>query len=36
MHTLGVLTGEHHDEREKLISGLKKVVDKRLGRTRAA
>ena len=36
MHTLGVLTGEHHDEREKLIAGLKKVVDKRLGRTRAA
>ena len=36
MHTLGVLTGEHHDEREKLIAGLRKVVDKRLGRTRAA
>jgi hypothetical protein len=36
MHTLGVLTGEYHDEREKLIAGLRKVVDKRLGRTRAA
>jgi len=36
MHTLGVLTGEHHQEREKLITGLKKVVDKRLGRIRAA
>jgi len=36
MHTLGVLTGEHHEERAKLIAGLKKVVDKRLGRTRAA
>ncbi len=36
MHTLGVLTGEHHLEREKLIGGLKKVVDKRLGRIRAA
>jgi len=36
MHTLGVLTGEHHEERENLIAGLKKVVDKRLGRMRAA
>lgn len=36
MHTLGVLTGEHHQERENLIAGLKKVVDKRLGRMRAA
>jgi DNA-binding response OmpR family regulator len=36
MHTLGMLTGEHHKEREDLIAGLKKVVDKRLGRTRAA
>jgi DNA-binding response OmpR family regulator len=36
MHTLGVLTGEHHLERENLIAGLKKVVDKRLGRTQAA
>jgi DNA-binding response OmpR family regulator len=36
MHTLGVLTGEHHEERENLVAGLKKVVDKRLGRMRAA
>ncbi len=36
MHTLGVLTSEHHDERENLIAGLKKVVDKRLGRSNAA
>lgn len=32
MHTLGVLTSEHHRERENLIVGLKKVVDKRLAR----
>jgi DNA-binding response OmpR family regulator len=36
MHTLCLLTGEHHAERENLILGLKKVVDKRLGRTHAA
>jgi hypothetical protein len=36
MHTLGMLTGEHHKEREDLITGLRKVVDKRLGRTQAA
>jgi len=36
MHTLGMLSGEHHNERENLITGLKKVVDKRLGRTQAA
>jgi hypothetical protein len=36
MHTLCVLSGEHHAERENLIAGLKKVVDKRLARIRAA
>jgi DNA-binding response OmpR family regulator len=36
MHSLGALGGEHYEERENLIAGLKKVVDKRLGRTRAA
>lgn len=36
MHTLCALSGEHHAERENLIAGLKKVVDKRLGRIRAA
>jgi DNA-binding response OmpR family regulator len=36
MHTLGMLSGDHHQERENLITGLKKVVDKRLGRTQAA
>jgi len=36
MHTLGLLSGEHHQERENLIEGLRKIVDKRLGRTQAA
>lgn len=36
MHTLGVLTSAHHQERENLILGLKKVVDKKLARIRAA
>lgn len=36
MHTLGMLTSEHHVERENLIKGLKKVVDKKLARLRAA
>lgn len=36
MHTLGVLTGEHHEARKNLITGLKKVVDKRLARIKAA
>lgn len=35
MHTLGMLTSEHHVERENLIVGLKKVVDKKLTRSRA-
>jgi DNA-binding response OmpR family regulator len=36
MHTLGLLTSEHHEERENLIKGLKKVVDKKLARIKAA
>lgn len=36
MHTLGILTSEHHQEREDLITGLKKVVDKKLARIKAA
>lgn len=36
MHTLGLLTSEHHEERENLIKGLKKVVDKKLNRIKAA
>jgi DNA-binding response OmpR family regulator len=36
MHTLGMLTSEHHVERENLIKGLKKVVDKKLTRIKAA
>jgi DNA-binding response OmpR family regulator len=36
MHTLCMLGGEHHGERENLVAGLKKVVDKRLARIRAA
>ena len=36
MHTLGMLTSDHHQERENLIKGLKKVVDKKLARIKAA
>lgn len=36
MHTLGLLNGSQHRERELLIEGLVSVVDKRLGRTKAA
>lgn len=36
MHTLCLLTGEHQSERENLIVGLKKVVDKKLNRQREA
>jgi DNA-binding response OmpR family regulator len=36
MHTLGLLGSEHHEERENLIKGLKKVVDKKLHRIKAA
>ncbi len=36
MHTLGMLGSEHHQERENLIKGLKKVVDKKLNRIKAA
>jgi hypothetical protein len=33
MHTLGMLTSSQHDERQKLIDGLGRIVDKKLGRT---
>ena len=33
MHTLGMLSSSQHDEREKLINGLVRIVDKKLGRT---
>ena len=36
MHTLGILSSEHHTEREDLIKGLKKVVDKKLARLKVA
>lgn len=36
MHTLGVLTNQHHNERENLIAGLKALVEKKLSRLRAA
>ena len=36
MHTLGMLGSEHHQERENLIKGLKKVVDKKLNSIKAA
>lgn len=36
MHTLGMLSGSQHQEREMLVEGLVRVVDKRLGRTRVA
>lgn len=36
MHTLGVLTNQHHNERENLIAGLKALVDKKLSKLRAA
>ena len=32
MHTLGMLTSAQHDERQKLVSGLARTVDKKLGR----
>ena len=32
MHTLGMLTSTQHDERQKLVSGLGRIVDKKLGR----
>jgi DNA-binding response OmpR family regulator len=36
MHTLCLLGGEYHEERENLVAGLKQVVDKRLARARSA
>ena len=36
MQTLGSLTGAQHKERQKLVDGLERVVDKKLGRKRAA
>lgn len=36
MHTLGVLSGQHDEQRRLLIVGLRQVVDKKLGRFRAA
>jgi len=36
MHTLGLLSSQHHGEREGLIKGLQQVVDKKLARLRAA
>jgi CheY-like chemotaxis protein len=36
MHTLGLLTSTQHEERQKLVDGLERIVDKKLGRTRAA
>jgi hypothetical protein len=34
MHTLGMLTSAQHEERQKLVDGLARIVDKKLGRTR--
>jgi CheY-like chemotaxis protein len=34
MHTLGMLTGAQHAERQKLVDGLGRIVDKKLGRAR--
>lgn len=36
MHTLGLLSSTQHEEREMLVQGLVRVVDKRLGRGKAA
>ena len=36
MHTLGMLPGSQHREREHLVAGLVRVVDKRLGRGKVA
>jgi DNA-binding response OmpR family regulator len=36
MHTLGLLSGSQHKERELLVAGLVRVVDKRLGRSKVA
>jgi len=36
MHTLGLLNGTQHRERELLVEGLVRVVDKRLGRAKVA
>lgn len=36
MHTLGMLPSGQHDAREKLVQGLQKLVDKKLGRIQAA
>lgn len=36
MHTLGLLSSTQHQEREMLVQGLVRVVDKKLGRTKAA
>jgi CheY-like chemotaxis protein len=36
MHTLGMLTSAQHAERQNLVDGLVRIVDKRLGRTKAA
>ncbi len=36
MHTLGMLTSAQHEERQKLVDGLERIVDKKLGRKRAA
>ncbi|MDZ4760063.1 MAG: response regulator [Alphaproteobacteria bacterium] len=36
MHTLGLLTSSQHVERQKLVDGLGRIVDKKLGRMRAA
>jgi CheY-like chemotaxis protein len=32
MHTLGMLTSAQHEERQKLVNGLGRIVDKKLGR----
>jgi CheY-like chemotaxis protein len=36
MHTLGLLSGAQHKEREFLVAGLVRVVDKKLGRAKVA
>lgn len=36
MHTLGLLTSAQHVEREKLVDGLRRIVDKKIGRKMAA
>jgi hypothetical protein len=33
MHTLSVLTSAEYDERQKLVEGLSRIVDKKLGRS---